>query len=102
MDKHMNTKNDSLLTSLLQYHTRLVDQQFVDNIISNIKAKNKLRVQIIIMAILIACSVTIPLIVNITEEFDFLSSMPALSPYLITFFLLSVLGFGAWLTNEDF
>lgn len=98
----MNTNDDSFLTSLLQYHTRLVDQQFVDQIIGNIKAKNKFRLHILIFAIFIACAVTITLITSMSEKFAILNAIPSLSPYLITFFLLSVLGFGAWLTSEDF
>jgi len=98
----MNTDDDSFLNSLLQYHTRLVDQQFVDNIINNIKAKNKFRLKVMIVAIFLACSLAIPLLGSITEEFAFLNAFTSLSPYIITFFLLSVLGFCAWLTNESF
>ena len=98
----MNTNDDSFLTSLLQYHTRLIDQQFVDNIINNIKAKNKSRLQIMIVALFLACSIAIPLIISIGGQSTFGDTLASLSPYLITFFLLSVTGFGAWVSSEDF
>lgn len=98
----MNTSDDSFLNSLLQYHTRLVDQQFVDNIINNIKAKNRFRLKVIIVAMLLACSFATPLIPSIAEEFASLNAFTSLSPYIITFFLFSILGFFAWLTNENF
>lgn len=98
----MNTNEDSFLNSLLQYHTRLVDQQFVDNIINNIKEKNKFRLKVMAVAMLLACSLAIPLIGSITEELALFNAFTSLSPYIITFFLLSMLGFCAWLTNENF
>lgn len=98
----MNTNDDSLLHSLLQYHTRIVDQQFVDSIINNIKAKNKFRLKVMTVAIILACSLTIPLIGSITEELVFFNDFVALSPYIITFFSLLVLGFISWLSNESF
>jgi len=98
----MNNNDDSFLTSLLQYHTRFIDQQFVENIISKIKAKNKLRIRLLIMAILISVSIATLLIINIGDKPEFLNMLPSLSPYIITLLLLSILGFGAWLTSEDF
>ncbi|GAA6205945.1 MULTISPECIES: hypothetical protein [Thalassotalea] len=98
----MNTNDDSFLNSLLQYHTRLVDQQFVDNIINNIKAKNKFRLKVMIVAILLACSLAIPLIGSINQEFVYFHDLAALSPYIITIFSLVVLGFFAWISNENF
>jgi hypothetical protein len=98
----MNTNEDSFLNSLLQYHTRLVDQQFVDNIINNIKTKNKFRLKVMAVAILLACSLAIPLIVSITEKLVLFNAFTSLSPYIITFLLFSILGFFAWLTNENF
>jgi uncharacterized RDD family membrane protein YckC len=98
----MNTKDDSFLNSLLQYHTRLIDQKFVDNIMNNIQAKNKSRLKVMSLAMLLACLLAIPLIGSVIEEFAFMNFLTSLSPYVITFFLLSVLGFCAWLTSEDF
>ena len=98
----MNSNDDSFLNSLLQYHTRLVDQQFVDHIINNIKAKNKFRLKVMIVAILLACSLAVPLIGSISETLVFFNDLATLSPYIITFFLLSVVGFCAWLSNENF
>lgn len=98
----MNTNDDSLLNSLLQYHTRLVDQQFVDNIINNIKAKNKFQLKVITVAIFIACLMATTLIASITEELTLFNAFMSFSPYIITVFLLSMLGFFAWLTNENF
>lgn len=98
----MNTNDDSLLNSLLQYHTRLVDQQFVDNIINNIKAKNKFQLKVITVAIFIACLMATTLIASTTEELTLFNAFMSFSPYIITVFLLSMLGFFAWLTNENF
>jgi hypothetical protein len=98
----MKNNDDSFLTSLLQYHTRLIDQQFVDGIITKIRTKNKFRLQIMIIALFLACSVATLLLINVTEELTFIKVLPSLSPYIITFFLLSVLGFGAWLTSDEF
>ncbi|MFT5295919.1 MAG: hypothetical protein ACI9YH_001935 [Colwellia sp.] len=98
----MKNNDESFLTSLLQYHTRIIDQQFVDNIINNLKAKNKFRFRIMLVAVLVACSITVPMLINIREELAIISALSEFSPYIITFFLLSVLGFGAWLTSDDF
>ena len=98
----MNTNDDSLLHTLLQYHTRIVDQQFVDNIINNIKATNMFRLKVMTVAILLACALAIPLIGSITDQLVFFNDFAALSPYIITFFSLLVLGFFAWLSNESF
>ena len=98
----MKNNDESFLTSLLQYHTRIIDQQFVDNIINNLKAKNKFRFRIMLVAVLVACSITVPMLINIREELAIINALPEFSPYIITFFLLSVLGFGAWLTSDDF
>ncbi|KTF10176.1 MULTISPECIES: hypothetical protein [unclassified Pseudoalteromonas] len=98
----MNTNDDSLLLSLLQYHTRIVDQQFVDDIINSIKTKNKFRLKVMTVAMLLACSLAIPLIGGITEELVFFNDFAALSPYIITVFSLLVLGFFAWLSNDSF
>ena len=98
----MNTNDDSLLTSLLQYHTGLIDQPFVDKISNKIKANNKLRFRLMIVAIFLACLVAVPMVASISVRFDFLVNLPSLSPYIATFALLSTLGFGAWLTSEDF
>ena len=98
----MKNNDESFLTSLLQYHTRIIDQQFVDNIINNLKAKNKFRFRIMLVAVLVACSITVPMLINIREELTIINALPEFSPYIITFFLLSVLGFGAWLTSDDF
>ena len=98
----MKNNDESFLTSLLQYHKRIVDQQFVDNIINNLKAKNKFRFRIMLVAVLVACSITVPMLINIREELAIISALSEFSPYIITFFLLSVLGFGAWLTSDDF
>ena len=98
----MNINDDTFLTSLLQYHTRLIDQQFVDDIISNIKAKNKLRFRLLIGAILLACSVTIPMILSSVNSIELWIGLPELSPYVMTFVLLSVIGFFVWFTSEEF
>ena len=98
----MNTKDDSFLTSLLQYHTRLIDQQFVDDIINKIKAKSKYRLKIMIVSFFSASLIAIPLLVSIDGKFTYGDILSSLSPYIITFFLLTIIGFGAWLTSEDF
>jgi hypothetical protein len=98
----MNINDDTFLTSLLQYHTRLIDQQFVDDIISNIKAKNILRFRLLIGAMLIACSVTIPLILSSVNSIELWIALPELSPYVMTFASLSVIGFFVWFTSEEF
>jgi hypothetical protein len=54
------------------------------------------------IAFFLACSVAIPLLINTAEEFDLFNGLSLFSPYIITFFLLSVLGFAAWLTSDDF
>jgi hypothetical protein len=98
----MNTNDDSFLTSLLQYHTRLIDQKFVDNIINKIQQRNQFRMRAMILAIIIASVIAIPLLISIIERFNFVGELSSISPYLVTLILLSVLGFGAWLANEDF
>jgi len=98
----MKSNDDSFLTSLLQYHTRLIDQQFVDGIIDNVKAKKKFRIRAMIVAMVLAFMVAIPLLINQSEGVGFLNELTSLSPYIITFLLLSTLGFGAWLSSEDF
>ena len=98
----MTTNDDSFLNSLLQYHTRLVDQKFVDSIINKIKAKNKFRLKAMVSAMLLASLLAIPLIGSITEDLVIINDFVALSPYIITFSSLSVLGFFAWLTSENF
>jgi len=98
----MNINDDTFLTSLLQYRTRLIDQQFVDDIISNVEAKNRLFFRLLIGAILLACSVSIPMILNIAESAELLIVLPELSPYVMTFALLSMIGFAVWFTSEDF
>lgn len=98
----MTTNDDSFLNSLLQYHTRLVDQKFVDSIINKIKAKNKFRLKAIVAAMLLAFLLVKPLIGSIAEDLVSINDFSALSPYIITFFSLSVLGFFAWLTSENF
>lgn len=98
----MKNNDESFLTSLLQYHTRLIDQQFVDNIINNLKAKNKFRLRIMIVALLLACSVTVTLLINMSEELAFLNTLSSISPYIITFFLIIALGFGSWMTSDNF
>ena len=98
----MDSNDDSFLTSLLQYHTRLIDQKFVDNIICKIQEKNKFRLRVMILAIMIASFIAIPLIISISEKFNIIGELLSVSPYLIILFLLPILGFGAWLANEDF
>jgi len=98
----MKTNDDSFLTSLLQYHTRLIDQQFVDDIINNIKAKNKFRLKLMVIAVFLALAVAIPLLISLGEDLFFINTLSSYSPYIITFFLLSALGFGTWLTSDDF
>ena len=98
----MKNNDDSFLTSLLQYHTRLIDQQFVDGIIMKIRTKNKFRLQIMIIAIFLACLVASLLLINVGEKLAFFNAISSLSPYIITFFLLATLGFGAWLTSDEF
>jgi len=98
----MKSNDDSFLTSLLQYHTRLIDQQFVDGIIDNVKAKKKFRIRAMIVAMVLAFMVAIPLLINQSEGVGFFNEFTSLSPYIITFLLLSTLGFGAWLSSEDF
>lgn len=98
----MSNNNDSFLASILQYHTRLVDQQFVDNIINKLKAQQVLRFRLLIVAALLACLAAIPMISTLTENLALLFTLPEGSPYMLTFVLLSGLGFGVWLISEDF
>jgi len=98
----MHESDGSFLTSLLQYHTRLIDQKFVDNIICKIQEQNKFRLKVMILAIMIASFIAIPLIISISEKLALLGELYSVSIYMVSFILLSVIGFGAWLTNEDF
>ncbi|NQZ89498.1 MAG: hypothetical protein HRT54_18135 [Colwellia sp.] len=98
----MKNNDESFLTSLLQYHTRLIDQQFVDNIMNNLKASNKFRLRIMIIALLLACSLTVTLLFNMSEELAFLNTLSSMSPYMMTFCLITALGFVTWLTSDNF
>lgn len=98
----MNINDDSFLNCLLQYHTRLVDQQFVDNIINRIEAKNKFRLKVMTVAILLACSLATLLIGDITEELIFFEDVASISPYITASLVLFVLAFVGWVSNEDF
>lgn len=98
----MKANDDTFLNSLLQYHTPLIDQQFVDNIINKLQAKNKLRLKITITAFLAACAVATPLLMNISESIDFVPLLSSFSTYIMTTCLLAVLGLGVWLTSDEF
>lgn len=97
----METNDDKRLNSLLQYHTSLIDQQFVDNICNKLQAKNKFRLKITITALVIACAIATPLLLSINESLDFLPLLSSFSPYAMTASLLAVLGLGAWLTSDE-
>lgn len=98
----MNTNDDSFLTSLLQYHTRLIDQKFVDNIINQIQQRKAFRVKIMILAFILASAVAVPLLLSIAEKYSVLIEFIRFSPYLVSCALLSVLAFFVWISNEDF
>lgn len=98
----MNTNDENFLNSLLQYHTHLVDQQFLDRVITKLEINKQRRYRIMIITLLIASFIAAPMMLNIVEDFEFLVKLSQLSPYLITLGLLSTLGFTAWLTSEDF
>lgn len=98
----MKTNDDTFLNSLLQYHTPLIDQQFVDNIIQKLQAKNKLRLKITITAFLAACVVATPLLMSINESIVFEPLLSSFSTYMMTACLLVVLGLGVWLTSDEF
>ncbi len=96
----MNTEHQ--LMSLLQYHTRPIDQQFVDRIIRRLEAKKRIRIRMLMSALVVAGFIAIPILVSMKEKFELLTMGLSLSPYVTTFFILSVFSFGAWLASDDF
>ncbi|TQV66975.1 hypothetical protein FKG94_26265 [Exilibacterium tricleocarpae] len=89
--------DESLLQTLLQYHTPLTGREFANGVLAKIHAAEKKRRCILIssalLGIIIALLPALQLLPTITLFFNMFSS----SPYLITLFTLGTLSGATWL-----
>ncbi|WP_448568328.1 hypothetical protein [Thalassotalea ganghwensis] len=94
----MNKETDALLEQLLQYHSTLPEETFIQEITIKINKRQKLKQKLVIYALIAAVLLAMPLLLTLNlAAFSSLEFLVASSSLLLLALLTS-----SWVTSEEF
>jgi hypothetical protein len=97
----MNSSHDDFLQSILEYHSRPIDQAFIDAIMKRIAAKNKTRRWLISMAIVVAALIAAPMITDLLIQIEQLYQLTQNAPYMVAGGLSALIAVCTWLMSIE-
>ena len=98
----MDNSDDSLLKSILEFRTQINDTEFLENTIKKIEARARLRFWLLSCALLIASIVFFIFIPIDIDSSKIVSNIAKLSPSALLILIIPVLGFSAWIYDQEF
>jgi hypothetical protein len=98
----MEKSDDFLLNSILEFRTQINDTEFLENTVKKIEATARLRFWFLSSALLIASIVFFICIPIDIYSSEIISNIAKLSPSALLILIIPVLGFSAWIYDQEF
>jgi len=94
----MNKTNEDPLQSMLQYNSHVAEEEFVNNVISNVKPKRQIRSKMMFIAVAMALLISVPLLVSVIGT----SMIATQTMWYLASGLIVVMGTAIWVSSEEF